>query len=110
MTTETRTPRRTFPWRVLVAAVIVLVAVPPLIPRGNPYASVIEDVATANNWSKDSIQMVNGTITDVSFLRWTRVQVVVRTEQPIYATVRKGPFSLAQVSCYSVGSPQQCED
>ncbi len=109
MTTETRPTQRTFRWRVLVAAVIILVAVPPLIPRGNPYASVIEDVAVANDWSRDSVQMVDGTITDVSFLRWTRVQVVVRSEETIYATVRKGPFSRAYVSCYSVGSPQRCD-
>ncbi len=109
MTNETRPSQRAFLWRALVAAVIVLVAIPPLIPRGNPYASVIEDIATANSWSSDSVQMVNGTITDVSFLRWTRVQVVIRAEEPIYATLRKGPFSRAHVSCYSVGSPQRCD-
>ena len=109
MTTETRAQQRTLHWRVLVAAVVFLVAVPPLIPRGNPYASIIEDIATTNDWSSDSVQMVNGTITDVSFLRWTRVQVVIRAEEPIYATLRKGPFSRAHVSCYSVGSPQRCD-
>ena len=111
MNTETGTSKRKFLWQALVIAVLLLAVIPPLIPRGNPYASMIEDIAIASDWNTDNVQMVNGTITDISFLRWTRVEIVVRTatsEQPVYATVRKGPFSQAHVSCYSVGSPQPC--
>ena len=111
MNTDTTRSLRTYRVGALVTAIFLLAVVPPLIPRGNPYASVIEDIAIASDWSTDNVQMVNGTITDISFLRWTRVEIVVRTatsEQPVYATVRKGPFTQAQVSCYSVGSPKPC--
>ena len=111
MSTETTTSRRRYAGRALLAAILFLAVVPLLISRGNPYAEVIEDIAMANSWDADDIQMVSGTNTNISFLRWTRVQIIVRTatpDAPVHATVRKGPFSQARISCYSVGSSQPC--
>ena len=96
---------------VIVVAAVLVFALPPFIPRGNPYTSVIEDTAALGDWDADNIQMLEGRVTDVSFLRWTRVDVIVRTgssDAPEYATVRKGPFARAYLSCRSVGTPEPC--
>ncbi len=108
---KTRSVWRSLSRPTLIVAALLLIALPPFIPRGNPYASVIEDAAALGDWDKDGIQMLAGQVTDVSFLRWTRVDVVVRTsssDTPVYATVRKGPFARAYLSCHAVGTPEPC--
>ena len=113
MTTETSEPKRTLQWSALIIALLLLIALPPFLPRGNPYASVIGDIAAASEWDADSVQMLRGRNTDISFLRWTEVDIVVRSassEAPVFATLRKGPLSRARISCYSVGSADPCAE
>ena len=111
MSTSTTASKRAIRQSTLTIAILLLIAVPPLIPRGNPYASVIEDIATSSDWDATSIQMMSGRNTDVSFLRWTRVEIVVHSassETPIYATVQKLPFSNSYISCWSAGASDPC--
>jgi len=77
----------------------------------NPYDEVIDELATEHDWDKDGIQMITGENSELLFLRWTRVDLVIRNASiptPIYVTGRKRPFSGAYIACYSVGEAERC--
>ena len=107
----TKTVQRYSTTFIFAVAVLALAVFPSLLPRANPFGSVVQDVAASYGLDETQVQMVHGQVTDFWFLRWTTVQIQIRVasdEPAVYVTARKGPFSPAYVSCYSVGAPGQC--
>ncbi len=95
----------------LVVVFFAVVVLPVLVPRENPYEIVIAEIAASEGWDRGHVQMLNGEHTELSLLRWTRVNLVIRnevTDVPVYVTARKGPFAEAYLSCYSVVGSEYC--
>lgn len=74
----------------------------------NPFEVVIPAVADSGGWSRIDVEMLSGTTRGVAVLRWTNVELLLRSvspDGPTYITARKSSFFSAAVNRYSVGKP-----
>ena len=98
--------------RWLWAALLALVALAAVPIPGNPYDYVIAEIAGRHGWDSNEIRMLEGENTELYFLRWTRVDLVIRppsSQAPVFVTARTRPFTQSYISCYSAKGREHCD-